>query len=414
MSKKTITLNKEQDAILQAAVHWFYYESSQLFEIDGLAGTGKSFLMGQILRALKLKSNEFYPMAYTGQAAIVMRQKGFYNARSIHSTLYELKEIVVDDENFAKKYGREKVIKVFEKVDYIDPNIKLFFIDEAYMVPRSMVQDIMSFGIKVIVCGDQHQLPPIQDDPGFLVNPGVHHLTQLMRQANDSAIIYIANRVLEGKPIHSGYYGNDVLVIDEEDLLDEMLLNSQAICCACNATRDILNSYIRNLRGYHGRFPHYGERVICRKNNWEVEIDNISLTNGLTGTVLNEPCPDNTNPLNFLIDFKPDLINNYLTKLPCSIEYFTSDWNTRRRMKSLDDNYYSHKSFRRQGEYFEFAYSLTTHLAQGGEYPIGMYIEEYWRNADEKAKLNYTGVTRFKNKLIYVKKKGSVLFGKNY
>ena len=92
-------LNPQQEIIKNEAVNWFRNSSSQLFEIDGLAGTGKSFLIGQILNELNLKSNEVYAMAFTGQASIVMRTKGFTNAKSIHSTLYEVVE--VDDSSDA-------------------------------------------------------------------------------------------------------------------------------------------------------------------------------------------------------------------------------------------------------------------------------------------------------------------------
>ena len=92
-----IILNDQQEKIKNAAVHWFRYESEQVFEIAGPAGTGKSVLIGQILRELGLEVNQVAPMSFTGQASIVMRTRGFSNARSIHSTLYELVE--VDDDS---------------------------------------------------------------------------------------------------------------------------------------------------------------------------------------------------------------------------------------------------------------------------------------------------------------------------
>ena len=47
-----IVLNPQQELIKQQAVHWYLHESSQVFEIDGPAGTGKSVLIGQILKEL--------------------------------------------------------------------------------------------------------------------------------------------------------------------------------------------------------------------------------------------------------------------------------------------------------------------------------------------------------------------------
>jgi len=44
------------------------------------------------------------------------------------------------------------------------------------------------------------------------------------------------------------------------------------------------------------------------------------------------------------------------------------------------------------------------HLAQGSEYYCGTYIEEYMRSDMQNA-LNYTAITRFKKKMVYVKSK---------
>ena len=55
------------------------------------------------------------------------------------------------------------------------------------------------------------------------------------------------------------------------------------------------------------------------------------------------------------------------------------------------------------GEKFEYAYALTTHLSQGSEYPCGIYYEEFLRSNIQN-QLNYTGITRMKEFLIYVKK----------
>ena len=45
-----VILNEQQEKIKNEAIHWFNFESKQLFEIDGQAGTGKSVLIGQILK----------------------------------------------------------------------------------------------------------------------------------------------------------------------------------------------------------------------------------------------------------------------------------------------------------------------------------------------------------------------------
>lgn len=402
-----IILNEQQEKIKNEAVHWFRHESSQLFEIDGEAGTGKSVLIKAILDELGLQQNEYLAMSYTGQAAIVMRTKGFKHAKSIHSSLYEVIEMVDDqpvteDElanNLALRFGAKRVHKVFRLKPFIDPAIRLFFIDEAYMVPRGMVKEIMSFGIKVIAAGDAHQLPPVADEPAFLVNPGVHHLNQLMRQALDSPIVYLAHRAMRQEPIHNGMYGNDVMVINDTDFIPQMVGFTDVILSGTNKTREMMNQYVRSLAGFTGNLPHRGERVICRKNNWELQIDGIALANGLAGTVLNNPDPSGfmNAGKTFNIDFKPDLINDVFFNTPVAYNYFIAP---------IDEKNYMKSSFEAKwlvGELFDFAYALTVHLAQGAEYNNVLYIEEFMR-PNIQAQLNYSAITRAKKKLIYIKK----------
>lgn len=394
-----VVLTDEQEKIKNEAVNWFHNSSDQVFSVSGGAGTGKTLLIAKILEALNLKIYEYLPLAYTGQAAIVMRTRGFTTAKSIHSALYE---VIEDTDRTAinMQFGVPFKQKKFKLKQFIDPNIRLFFIDEGYMVPESMVKDILSFGVKVIVAGDPNQLPPINDNPGFLVGEGIHRLTKLMRQAQDSAIVYLANRAVNGLPIHCGQYGNDVLVIPEEDFIPEMVGFADCICCGTNRTRETINSYVRNLAGFRGVVPWRGERLICRKNDWQIEQDGIALANGLTGTVLNQPSPLRYNKDTFSIDFKPDLVNTIFFGIEVNQKYLTSPTDIKNEMKNMDSNRYDYE----MGEFFDYAYALTTHLCQGSEYQNGIYIEEFMKPQMQN-QLNYTGITRFKNKLIYIKKK---------
>ena len=389
-------LNSQQEKICQAAVNWYRNSSAQVFEFEGGAGTGKTYTIMEILRRLNLSSGEFLAMAYTGQASIVMRTRGFKNARSIHSSLYEMVEIE-DDTAVNLAFGIRKKKFDFRLRTMIDPNIRLFFIDEAWMVPKWMVKDILSFGIKVICCGDSQQLPPIGDDPGFLTGYGVYRLTELMRQSKSNPIVYLANRAIKGLPIHNGTYGN-VLVIDEDDFHPNYIPYADTIICGTNKTRDTMNNYVRQLAGFYSLTPNIGERIICRQNNWDiVSEDGIALCNGLSGIVASQLEVDRFNGQTFTIHFKPDLVDSVFFNIHVNYEYFTAPYDERQRLKEKISKY-------SQGEIFEFAYAISCWLAQGSEYNNGIYIEEFMRPQIQK-QLNYTGITRFKNSLIYIKKK---------
>ena len=403
-----IILNEGQEKVVQEALKFLRDDSRQVFEFSGKAGTGKSVVLHEIIKRSGLMDCQIACMAFTGAAAIVMRTRGFTQARSIHSWLYQLvkvpkKTIPQDESDPFNKFNLELNKPEFEykflpiEVGKLNPSIQLFIIDEGYMVPDFMKRDILKHGRKVIVAGDSNQLPPIGGEPAFLTGDNVMHLTQLMRQAETNPIVYIANRAIEGKPIHCGQYGNRVLVIPDTDFSNDMLMNVGNIICGTNKTRDYFNNLIRSNLQLDPKFPRYGERLICRNNNWNLTMDNISLANGLTGIISSPVSMNSYSNGNVLkIDFLPDLLTHPFEGLSINYKYLISDYNERQKIKDS-------KFGNNNGELFEYAYALTTHLAQGSEYPCGIFYEEFLRSNIQQ-QLCYTGITRFKEYMIYVKK----------
>ena len=395
-----ISLNQGQRNIVTEAINWAKNSSEQVFEFEGPAGTGKSVVLYEFIRQLGLKPYQYMPMAYTGQAAIIMRMKGFPHAKSIHSSLYRVveKERQYERTPFVKmntQFNLPEKERVFEEIPAgcLDPNVLFFIIDEGYMVPDSMIHTILKHGKKVIVAGDSGQLPPIGGSPAFLTGYGVHHLTELMRQSLDNPIVYLANRARKGLPIHNGLYGNRVLVINEDELTNNMILQIGNVICGTNKTRDFINNKTRQLLGYQTPYPQYGERIICRNNNWNIEMDNIALANGLSGVVASPYSMSGYDNKTIKIDFLPDLLNTPFRGIPINTDYIRSPYDIRNQIKNKRYN---------NGELFEYAYAITTHLSQGAEYPIGIYYEEFLRSNIQN-QLNYTGITRFKDYMIYVK-----------
>ena len=397
-----ITLNEQQQLIHDKAVYWFYNSPDQVFQIAGAAGTGKSVLIGEILRTLDLKSESVMAMTYTGAASLVMRKNGFPDASTIHSAVYYLETYIpnqyeITESDIDPVSGFIKPRKRFVKRPYLPDFVKLLFIDEGYMVPRSMVDDLLSFDKKIIVCGDPNQLDPVGDEPGFLVNGEINTLTQLMRQAETNPIVYLANRVLQDKPIHNGIYGN-VLVINDDEIIPQMYGIADVILCGTNKTRELFNSEIRRLAGFSSILPRVGERVICRQNNWDKVNDaNITLVNGLAGTVIFQRESLDSNGKTFSIDFLPDCSEVWFDHLKVNYQYFISSPQKRKEIKDMNSKYVV-------GELFEYAYALTVHLSQGQEYDNVFYYEEFLRPQMQK-KANYTAITRAKKNLIYVRHK---------
>lgn len=390
-----IVFNDQQEYALQEAVKHIHGETSeQVLQISGGPGTGKTTIMHEMIRRIGIPVSRVAPMAFIGQAAINMRLKGLLNAKTIHSWLYDVIEVPVFDERgmvvmdpvYNKPLTRPEFIpRDLKDIDY-------FIIDEGSTVPMSMKKDILSRGKKVIVVGDLNQLPPVGDEPAFLRDGRIIRLTEVLRQAKGSEIIKLANFVLAGGIPSPGIYGN-VLVIEPEDLTDEMIMSSQIVLCGKNATRDNMNNHIRkDLLHKYTNLPGFGEKIICRKNNWAIERDGISLANGLAGSVVRPADVTTFDGKTFSIDFVPNFTNILFNDIKCDYEYFTAP---RAKKEMIKNSKFS------VGDKFEYAYTITTHLAQGAQYSNGIYISEYL-SKDIQRNLNFTGVTRFKNYMIYV------------
>lgn len=400
-----ITPNDGQEFVIEKAVEWFHRGTSQVFEFAGGPGTGKSFVLNEIVKRLGLDPlTEIAPMSFTGSASLVMRMKGLFTAKTAHSWLFNIVAEPMRD-----KMGKPIMdnlmncpimVPKFIPIKSLDPEIELIIVDEAYSMPRSLRRTIEKFGIKILACGDPNQLPPVNDEPAFLYDPtNVLMLTECMRQLGREDINFIANRVSRGLPLLNGYHGNS-LVIDHEDLTDNMLLWADAVICGKNKTRDNINKRIRALKGYTSNLPGYGEKLVCRNNNWleGIKGDNgyvINMCNGLIGTVANSPDVSSFDGKMFSVDFIPDLApNTAFINSRCNYNHMIADNDNRIKIRN---NKWE------PGNKMEYAYCITSHIAQGSQFHKVVYIEEYMHPSIQN-KINLVGASRADQQLIYVKR----------
>ena len=388
---KDIILTDEQKYIIDSIERWYNNpRSPQVYQLSGSAGTGKSLVLHRAIERLKLKEHEVAPMAFTGAATIIMRLNGFENAKTLHASIYKLVK-----NPYGSGYDFE--------FNGLPDNKKLIVLDEASMVDMAKRKDLESTGIKILAAGDINQLPPVKSygGPAFFSNPKeVFYLTKIMRQNSNSAIIQVADMLKNGKvPDYGVYNEGELAVITKKQFTDNlpMFINTYGIVlCGLNETRDKLNKYIReNIKGYTSPFPVEGEPLVCKKNNWNLELNGIHLVNGLFG--VSETTVDITDFYKdgyFLMDFTPNYLNTTFESVKVDYKYFTADMKTKEFMKS--------NFFHRHFDYFDYAYASTVHSAQGSQYDTGIYIEESIRKVSN-TRLNYTAITRFRNKCIYVR-----------
>ena len=171
-------LNEDQERIVTEGVNFLLNSPEQVFEFAGEAGTGKSVVLNEIIhRARMITGSRFtphriLPMAYTGQAAIVMRTKGFTTAKTIHSTLLEPDDVPVTDQYGIPMMNTQLNTPIMHTKylprKIISSEYDAMIIDEGKMVPLDMKNMIEKPGIKIIVAGDEGQLPPITGESAYI------------------------------------------------------------------------------------------------------------------------------------------------------------------------------------------------------------------------------------------------------
>lgn len=389
-------LTKGQEQAVKLVNMWWKLNggglgSQQVFKIFGVAGSGKSSIVYLFIEQMGLDKNvDVRFITYTGKAALVLHSKGL-KATTIHKLIYQSVEEVVEK---ILPDGTKKIITKtkFVKKPFLDPEIKLLVVDECSMVSEKIWEDLLSFNLPIIVLGDCGQLPPIQGTSPFMYDPDVM-LTEVMRQAKDNPIIYLSMLAREGKKINYGSYGNLVNVIDQNFIHDNILLESDILLTSTNNMRDQLNDYMRyNLFNRKTQTPEIGDKLICRKNNWNNSVNNIPLINGLIGNCINQINLDNSDKEIFRMDFQPEIMKkSYFEGLECNLKMF-SGLSAKERQELQKDKY-------TKGEIFEYGYAITTHLSQGSSWNNVFGIYTPYGDFEFRKKLLYTMITRAEHKL---------------
>lgn len=392
----SVELTDEQKELKRKVIHWYHNfpYGKPYFYYSGAAGTGKTTVLKSIIDDLNLNVNEYIACAYIGKAVLVLLKNGL-PASTIHSLIYMPKTEAYFETEF-DEWGSPKRVKKYKSgfflKDSLPKDLKLIFLDECAMVNDKMRQDLESFGIPIVMCGDQNQLPPVFGQSSILDNPDFV-LNQIMRQAEGDPIVHLSQCVLNLSPIDFGNYGKS-RVLKSIDIDRNILTDYDIILCAKNKTREELNDRIRSeVLGYHDRTPRIGDKVICRRNNWHEKLDEIYLTNGLVGYL------EDVNLCSLHRDivyanFRPDFMDEPFEKLKLDYYYMKSDWKTRK------DYGWSNKD---EMELFEYGYAITVHLSQGSEYQNVLFMDELFRDAETLKRLRYTAITRARNSITWIK-----------
>ena len=375
-----------------------YHNHDKYAVISGYAGTGKTTLVHFIIAALNVAEDKVAYATYTGKAAEVLRKKGNKNAMTLHRLLYD--SIPRPGGGFFRKPKRH--------LDYT-----VVVVDECSMVPKTMIDMLLSHKVFVLFLGDPGQLPMIDKNEShdLLQHPHVF-LDQIMRQAAESEIIQLTMKIRNGEDIPY-MKGNEVMVIPKADIRTGHLTWADSIICATNVTRHAYNHQMRQLLGFTGELQ-AGEKVICKRNYWDdCNEDGDALVNGTIGIVKNPFESFVRIPL-YIKSNKHDLPVITCEVIPDGGSEFQSvnidkdfliketpcvDWRVSYQVGRLKN-----KIGDIMPRQITYGYALTCHAAQGSEWDKVLVIEESFPfDKEEHKRWLYTAATRAAQKLVLVR-----------
>ena len=271
----------------------------ELFLLRGYAGTGKTTLVGALVKTLIQLGHPVVLMAPTGRAAKVFASYAEQPAYTIHKRIYRQKSIT-DTESFSLNVNLSKHT--------------LFIVDEASMIANDglsssvfgtgrLLDDLIQYvysgeGCRLMLLGDTAQLPPVGEEESpalmssLLESYGLcvyeKTLTQVMRQLSESGILYNATAIryrltalqhgveADGELAGAGIVPSaDVAHIAGNELIDSLETSYSRwgtddcmIICRSNKRANIYNQGIRNRILDREEELCSGDRIMIVKNNY--------------------------------------------------------------------------------------------------------------------------------------------------
>jgi exodeoxyribonuclease-5 len=445
--------SNQSEAITQLVLFTESKEMNPVFLLSGYAGTGKTTLMGAYIKALNALEFKSCLLAPTGRAAKVLAMKSESKAQTIHKKIY-----------FKNTIPGEKTQLVLAQNLHTNT---VFIVDEASMIgdfsvqkegvfdTRNLLEDLIEYvfsgvNCKLIFVGDKGQLPPVGSDFSPALDPvylKTHffrvsvlqmQLKEVVRQSFDSAILANATKLRNVEefefPIIDLFKNSDVIRVEGGDLQEELEAYYNAfsyddviVITKSNKRANAYNHHIRTRILCREEIVCAGDRLMIVRNNYFwleadspagfiangeiVKVNRIRNVHEIYGfKFVNASVElvdyqdmgeiDVVLMLNTLDSESPSLSREDMKTLFFEIEKeYADERNTKKRYERILKNPYFNAL------QVKYAYAITCHKAQGGQWPIVFldhdYLTEEMLNFSFLRWL-YTGFTRASEKLFLV------------
>ncbi len=448
------TATLKQDIALQMLAKFVLAEdTNELFLLKGYAGTGKTTIVGSLVKNLARAKKRSVLLAPTGRAAKVISKYSNKQALTIHKKIY------------FPKTEKGNVSFTLQENKHRDT---IFIVDEASMISNtvqeskllgngSLLDDLMHYvysgkNCKMLLIGDSAQLPPVHLSLSPALDPEVLQrqyskqvilleLDEVLRQQQESGILENATRIRER--LDTGFFdtfkfsGNNfpdvIRPADGQEIMDAIndsyssLGNEDTVIIVrSNKRANLYNQTIRERILFQESELSAGDFLMVVKNNYfwlETSSEAGFIANGDIVEVLEIFAFKELYGFRFaevkirMVDYphmqplETTLLLDTLTSESPSLTYEESNMLYQEVLKDYAFEKSKYKKFLavKNNKYFnalqvKFGYAITCHKSQGGQWNTVFVEQPYLREGIDKEYLRwlYTAVTRAQERLYLI------------
>ena len=445
----------KQNIGLQQLSNFIYSTTAnELFVLKGYAGTGKTTIIGVLVKNLWHANKSAVLLAPTGRAAKVISNYSKSEAFTIHKKIYVPR---------AEKNGKMSFVLAPNKHKKM-----LFIVDEASMISDisnqaklfgsgSLLDDLIQYvysgyQCKLLLIGDTAQLPPVKLDLSPALNESNLELNynkevirleldEVVRQGEDSGILFNATHLREA--VSNSYFDSfhfnlngfkDIVRLNDgyeildaiNDAYNTLGNEDTALIVRSNKRANLYNEQIRSRILFNENELSTGDFLMIVKNNYfwlkptseagfiangdiieVLEIFSIKELYGFRFAEVKIRMVDYPKMRPFETVLMLDTIKLETPSLP----YEESNKLYQEILKDFEDESSSYKKFLgvKKSKYLnslqvKFSYAITCHKSQGGQWDTVFVEQPYLPNGIDRDYLRwlYTAITRAKEKLYLI------------
>jgi len=451
----THTPTIKQDRLLeQLSAFLFDKTKDKVFVLKGYAGTGKTTIIGTIVKNLWHAKMSSVLMAPTGRAAKVASNYSKKQAFTIHRKIYFPKKEKGGGVSFSLQPNKHRnCLFIVDEASMIsDRATESKFFDNGSLLDDMMQYVYSGYNCKLLLVGDEAQLPPVKLDMSpaldikllslqFNKQVDTLQLDEVMRQAENSGILMNATHLREqlSEAFYEDFkfdikgYSDIIRLVDGHEIMDAINdsysnvgTEETAIIVRSNKRANLYNQQIRNRILFQEEEISSGDHLMVVRNNYfwlDAKSDAGFIANGDIIKVLEILAIKELYGFRFaevkaqMVDYpqmqpiETVVMLDVLTMETAALPYEDGDKLYKEVQKDYADETSNYKRFQKikNNKYFnalqvKFSYAITCHKSQGGQWENVFIEQPYLPDGMSKDYLRwlYTAITRAKSTLYLI------------